>query len=59
MNSPTSDKPQDLLTIAGRKFGSRLLVGTGKFASGQVMGKALEASGTPGAEALRKALAGP
>jgi thiazole synthase len=35
----------DELIIAGRKFKSRLLVGTGKFASPQVMAKALEASG--------------
>jgi len=35
----------DKLTIAGRVFGSRLLVGTGKFASPQVMAAALEASG--------------
>jgi thiazole synthase len=35
----------DKLTIAGRKFDSRLLVGTGKFASPQIMAKALAASG--------------
>jgi len=35
----------DKLTIAGRVFASRLLVGTGKFASPQVMAAALEASG--------------
>src|ERR1700690_3565035 len=34
------------LTIAGRTFGSRLLVGTGKFASNQAMAECLEASGT-------------
>src|SRR5476649_2490062 len=34
------------LTIAGRTFGSRLLVGTGKFASNQAMATCLEASGT-------------
>src|SRR5271170_270082 len=34
------------LTIAGRTFGSRLLVGTGKFSSNQAMAEALEASGT-------------
>ncbi len=33
------------LTIAGRTFDSRLLVGTGKFSSPQVMAKALVASG--------------
>ncbi|MBP7053034.1 MAG: thiazole synthase [Phycisphaerae bacterium] len=35
----------DKLTIAGRTFDSRLLVGTGKFSSPQVMAKALAASG--------------
>jgi thiazole synthase len=35
----------DKLTIAGRTFDSRLLVGTGKFASPQVMAQALIASG--------------
>ena len=35
----------DELIIADRKFKSRLLVGTGKFASPQIMAKALEASG--------------
>src|SRR6202451_4232009 len=34
------------LTIAGRTFGSRLLVGTGKFSSNQAMAETLEASGT-------------
>ncbi len=34
------------LTIAGRTFDSRLLVGTGKFSSPQVMAQALAASGT-------------
>lgn len=34
------------LTIAGRVFESRLLVGTGKFASPELMRDALEASGT-------------
>lgn len=34
------------LTIAGRSFGSRLLVGTGKFASPEAMRDALAASGT-------------
>src|SRR5258705_9127671 len=33
------------LTIAGRQFRSRLIVGTGKFASPEVMRDALEASG--------------
>ncbi len=36
----------DRLTIAGREFSSRLLVGTGKFTSNEVMARALEASGT-------------
>ena len=37
---------QDPLTIAGQVLGSRLLVGTGKFASHQVMRDAVLASGT-------------
>ncbi len=36
----------DTLKIAGRIFRSRLLVGTGKFPSGEVMQASLEASGT-------------
>lgn len=36
----------DKLVIAGKEFRSRLLVGTGKFASYEVMAEALEASGT-------------
>ena len=36
----------DALVIAGRSFGSRLLVGTGKFGSHEVMRDALAASGT-------------
>src|SRR5438552_17571550 len=36
----------DPLVIAGRSFGSRLIVGTGKFGSYEVMRDALEASGT-------------
>jgi len=39
-----TDKPQRL-RIAGRDFTSRLIMGTGKFASGEVMAAALEASG--------------
>lgn len=35
-----------MLTIAGRSFGSRLLLGTGKFASNEAMAAALESSGT-------------
>ncbi len=34
------------LIIAGRSFGSRLLLGTGKFSSNEAMAAALEASGT-------------
>lgn len=37
---------QDKLVIAGREFDSRLLVGTGKFASCEIMARAIEASGT-------------
>ena len=36
----------DSLIIAGRKFSSRLLMGTGKFSSNNVMQKAIEASGS-------------
>jgi thiazole synthase len=36
----------DPLTIAGRTFASRLIVGTGKFGSHEIMRAALEASGT-------------
>ncbi len=36
----------DPLTIAGRSFSSRLIVGTGKFGSHEVMREALDASGT-------------
>jgi thiazole synthase len=36
----------DPLTIAGRTFGSRLMIGTGKFASPELMRDALAASGT-------------
>jgi len=35
----------DELIIAGRKFNSRLLIGTGKFSSSQAMAQAIEASG--------------
>lgn len=34
------------LEIGGRKFGSRLFLGTGKFSSDELMAKAIEASGT-------------
>ncbi|HWP44981.1 MAG TPA: thiazole synthase [Blastocatellia bacterium] len=36
----------DKLVIAGREFGSRLILGTGKYESFELMVKALEASGT-------------
>ncbi len=36
----------DKLVIAGKEFNSRLLVGTGKFASSKVMAQAIEKSGT-------------
>jgi thiazole synthase len=36
----------DKLTIAGREFTSRLLIGTGKFASCELMAEAIEKSGT-------------
>ncbi len=36
----------ELLKIAGHEFGSRLLVGTGKFGSCEVMAEAIRASGT-------------
>ena len=36
---------QDKLVIAKRKFDSKLLVGTGKFASNEIMAKSLEESG--------------
>jgi len=39
-----TDKPQRLV-IAGREFRSRLIMGTGKFASGELMAAAIEASG--------------
>ena len=39
-----TDKPQKL-RIANRDFNSRLIMGTGKFASGEIMAAALEASG--------------
>lgn len=42
----SSMKRDTPLIIAGRSFGSRLLMGTGKFSSGGVMKRALAASGT-------------
>jgi thiazole synthase len=41
--STTHDEP---LTVAGRAFSSRLICGTGKFASGRVMADVLRATGT-------------
>jgi thiazole synthase len=38
--------PEDPLVIAGRAFGSRLIVGTGKFGSDVAMREAIAASGT-------------
>jgi thiazole synthase len=35
----------DTLTIAGKQFGSRLFIGTGKYASSAIMAKSIEASG--------------
>jgi len=37
---------QDKLIIAGKEFNSRLLIGTGKFASCELMAEAIENSGT-------------
>ena len=34
------------LVIGGRRFGSRLFVGTGKFQSNEIMSEAIKASGT-------------
>ncbi len=36
----------DKLTIAGRDFTSRLFIGTGKYASNEIMARSIEASGT-------------
>lgn len=38
-------EPADPLVIGGRRFSSRLLIGTGKFSSGSVMREAISASG--------------
>lgn len=40
-----TEKKSDELVIAGRRFTSRLMVGTGKYASFQQMAEAIEASG--------------
>ncbi|HVL25267.1 MAG TPA: sulfur carrier protein ThiS [Thermomicrobiales bacterium] len=37
---------EDMLTIAGQGFASRLFVGTGKYSDGETMVRALDASGT-------------
>jgi thiazole synthase len=42
----TRDDASEPLVIAGRTFRSRLILGTGKFSSNEVMAAALEASGT-------------
>ena len=42
----TKMKTDGPLLIAGRTFGSRLLLGTGKFSSARVMKSALKAAGT-------------
>jgi thiazole synthase len=39
--APTTDDP---LTVGGRRIGSRLIHGTGKFASNQLLGRCLEAA---------------
>ena len=36
----------DVLTIAGKSFTSRLFLGTGKFSNNDLMASAIEASGT-------------
>ena len=45
----------DALVIAGKRFGSRLLIGTGKYPSHEVMKRCHEASG---AEIVTVAVAG-
>jgi thiazole synthase len=46
VQSSTTTRGSDPLVIAGRSFSSRLIVGTGKFGSHEVMRDAIEASGT-------------
>ena len=46
IGASSSEFASDALRIAGRAFGSRLIVGTGKFGSYRVMREAIEASGT-------------
>ena len=43
--TPAREGPDDRLVIAGRAFGSRLMVGTGKYRDFGVMREAIEASG--------------
>jgi thiazole synthase len=43
--APIAHEVGDPLVISGRPFGSRLIVGTGKFGSNEVMRRAIEASG--------------
>lgn len=45
MGGEVSNEMRDALKIANKEFHSRLLIGTGKFASGEVMKRVLEASG--------------
>ena len=61
MSHLSTSEPSSLLVIAGRSFRSRLLLGTGKFASNTAMSAALDASGTEIVTvALRRAnLSGP
>ena len=40
-----SDVAADSLTIAGREFASRLILGTGGFTNHDLLGRALEAAG--------------
>ena len=44
------------LRIADREFNSRLLIGTGKFASCELMAKAIEKSGTEKCRTLFRSL---
>ncbi len=45
MTTTVTAQPDSPLTIAGRSFQSRLMVGTGKYADNQTMVEALDASG--------------
>lgn len=45
MTNPDSKKPNDVLVIAGKAYGSRLLVGTGKYKDMTETREAIEASG--------------